>query len=148
MIRVAPSFVRLAVPAAAVLLSAGALVGCGSSPSSSGTPSTSASVSVSTSISTSVQAGALPSNLSALCTGLNSSDLASLSHATDPTSALQAWNKLAADAPDAIKGDMQTVATFLQATVDHDYTKLQGAMTSLQTAITHISTYIGTNCHS
>lgn len=149
MIRLAPSFVRLAAPAAAVAMSAVALTACGSSSTSAGSstsPSTSSSMS--TSVSTAPSSGAIDPNIAALCTGLNSADLASLAQAKDPTSAQQAWAKLAADAPDAIKGDMQTIATYLQDAVSHNYTALQGDLTNLQTAVTHIEAYVTTNCHS
>ncbi|BBH18234.1 hypothetical protein Back2_25210 [Nocardioides baekrokdamisoli] len=87
-------------------------------------------------------------SLTALCTGLNSADLASLSQSKDAAGVLAAWTKLAADAPDAIKADMQLVATYLQAAVSHDYTAMSGAMTGFQAAIAHITTYIATNCHA
>ena len=100
MIRLAPSFVRLAAHAAAVAMSAVVLTTCGSSSTSAGSstsPSTSSSMS--TSVSTAPSSGAIDPNIAALCTGLNSADLASLAQAKDPTSAQQAWAKLAADAP-------------------------------------------------
>lgn len=143
MIRVAPSFVRLAALAAAGLLSAGTLVACGSSSSAGGSPSTS----MSTSVGTSVQASGTAPNITALCTGLNAADLSSLSQAKDPASAEQAWARLAADAPDAIKADVQTIDTYLKAAVAHDYTSLATVTSQLQTALTHLETYIATNCH-
>jgi hypothetical protein len=92
--------------------------------------------------------GGIDPNIAALCTGLNSADLASLAQAKDPASAEQAWSKLAADAPDAIKGDMQTIATYLHDAVSQNYTALQGDVANLQTAVTHIEAYVTANCHS
>lgn len=60
----------------------------------------------------------------------------------------QAWAKLAADAPDAIKPDVQTIDKYLKAAVAHDYTALAGVTSQLQDALTHLETYITTNCHA
>lgn len=143
MIRVVPSFVPLAAPVAVALLSAGALAACGSSPSASGSPSTSSSAP-----SVTIGAPSTAPSLSALCTGLNSADLSTLSQAKDPVSMEAAWARLAADAPDAIKADMQTIDGFLKATASRDYTSLASMTTQLQTALAHIETYIATNCHA
>ncbi|HZP14447.1 MAG TPA: hypothetical protein VFA96_01390 [Nocardioides sp.] len=149
MIRLAPSFIRLAAAGAAVALSAGALSACGSSSNSAGsTTSPSTSESMSTSVSTGASVGGVSPNITALCTGLSSADLSSLSQAKDPTTAEHAWEKLAADAPDAIKADMQTIDSYLKAAIARDYTSLSSAMPQLQTALTHIETYIATNCHA
>lgn len=148
MIRLAPSSVRLAAPVAAVAFSAFALTACGSSSNSAGSSmSTSTSPSMSASVTTSESAGGISPNITALCTGLSSADLSSLSQAKDPATAEHAWEKLAADAPDAIKADMQTIDSYLKAAIARDYTSLSSAMPQLQTALTHIETYIATNCH-
>lgn len=149
MIRLASSFIRLAAPVAAVALSAGALTACGSSSNSAGsTTSPTTSESMSTSVSTGASVGGVSPNITALCTGLSSADLSSLSQAKDPATAEHAWEKLAADAPDAIKADMQTIDSYLKAAIARDYTSLSSAMPQLQTALTHIETYIATNCHA
>jgi hypothetical protein len=99
-------------------------------------------------MSTAPSGGAIDPSIAALCTGLNSADLASLSQAKDPASAEQAWSKLAADAPDAIKADMQTIDTYLKAAMARDYATLQTAAGNLSTAVTHIEAYVTANCHS
>lgn len=149
MIRFAPSLTRVIAPAAAVVLSASALAACGSSSSSAGTtPSTSASTSASSSMTMPMSPTSTGgSGNIALCSGLTKVDLGSLSQAKDMAGVQHAWAQFAANAPDAIKPDVQAVSSYLQAAINHDYTALQSAMGGLQTAITHITTYIAANCH-
>lgn len=152
MIRTTLSLSRSAAIGAAVLLAGTALAACGSSSSAGGSPSSAMSstdsMAPSTGSSTSVATGVTDPSITALCTGLNAADLSSLSQAKDPASAEQAWAKLAADAPDAIKPDMQTIDSYLKAVVAKDYASLGTVTSQLQTALMHVETYITTNCHA
>lgn len=71
--------------------------------------------------------------------------LAGLGSATDLTKLLDAWDKLAAEAPAEIKSDVQAVADYL-----HGAAKGQidpSAATKLSGAAQNIGVYVATNCH-
>lgn len=150
MFRISYSLSRGAAVAAVAVVAGGALTACGSSSTSagqsvSGAPSTSTEPSMTT---TEPGTGSsVGGALTTFCTGLKQVDLTSLQQAKDPASAERAWAQLAADSPDAIKGDMQTIDTYLKAAISRDYTTLSSSVGQIQTAVTHIATYIGTNCH-
>lgn len=83
---------------------------------------------------------------SQFCKDFNNGDLSSLGSSSDPSQAVALWDKLAADAPDDIKSDVQAVDDYLHSAVSGN---LSGAdPQKLSTAAQHIGTYYATHCTS
>jgi hypothetical protein len=155
---------RVAAPAAGIMSAAAICIACSSStvgsPASSGggvslgslpgTPSISIPpVSNLPSLSGIPSLSGLPSiggseAGSAFCKDFSSADLSSLGSSSDPSQAIALWDKLAADAPDEVKDDVQAVDDYLHKAVAGDINGLDAQ--KLSTAAQHIGTYFAGHC--
>jgi hypothetical protein len=83
---------------------------------------------------------------SAFCKDFNGGDLSNLGSTSDPSQAVSLWDKLTADAPDEIKGDVQAVDSYLHDAVSGNVTAVDTQ--KLSTAAEHIGTYYAGHCVS
>jgi hypothetical protein len=81
---------------------------------------------------------------SAFCKDFSSADLSSLGSSSDASHAVALWDKLAADAPDEVKDDVQAVDDYLHKAVAGDINGLNAQ--KLSSAAQHIGTYFAGHC--